>query len=130
MTKTFDDLRGEEYLDSCDLIARLDELRTTAADHTDDPDLPDLDEDEKQELYALESINNEGESSFEDWMYGTTLIREDRFIDYAEEYASDIGAIDRDANWPLAHIDWKAAADELQQDYSSIDIDGIEYLGR
>lgn len=38
--------------------------------------------------------------------------------------------IDRDATWPITFIDWAAAAAALQQDYTSIDIDGITYWGR
>lgn len=62
-----------------------------------------------------------------DWKYGEALIRDSYFATYAEELASDIGAIDRNAKWPLSHIDWEAAADELKMDYTAIDFDGVEY---
>lgn len=35
--------------------------------------------------------------------------------EYAEELASDIGAVNRDAKWPNNHIDWEAAGEELLQ---------------
>lgn len=58
------------------------------------------------------------------------LIAEDYFVDYAEQYAEDIGAIDRNAGWPSMFIDWEAAAESLQQDYTSVEIDGQTYLYR
>src|SRR5919108_3861575 len=51
---------------------------------------------------------------------GVFLIRSDMFQEYAEEFAEDIGAIDPRASWPLCHIDWKAAADDLKQDYTEV----------
>lgn len=62
--------------------------------------------------------------------YERTLIAEDYFQTYAEELASDLGAIDPDARWPLNHIDWKAAAEELATDYSAVTLDGENYLIR
>lgn len=59
-----------------------------------------------------------------------TLIDKDYFVTYAEELADDIGAVDRDASWPLTHIDWDAAADDLKQDYSEAEFDGHTYYTR
>jgi hypothetical protein len=59
-----------------------------------------------------------------------TMIAEQDFEAYAQELAEDIGAIDRNANWPLNHIDWEAAANELKQDYMSVEFDGETYLVR
>lgn len=36
--------------------------------------------------------------------------------EFAEQLAEDIGAIDRNARWPLSYIDWSRAADELRHD--------------
>ena len=62
--------------------------------------------------------------------YEQALIAEDHFPAYAEELASDIGAIDSNASWPLTFIDWDAAADALKVDYSAVTLDGHEYLIR
>lgn len=59
-----------------------------------------------------------------------TLVLESAFEEYAEELASDIGAIDSDAGWPLSYIDWEAAADALRVDYTSVTYDGDDYLIR
>jgi hypothetical protein len=41
--------------------------------------------------------------------------------------AEDIGAIDRDAGWPLGFIDWDAAAAALKMDYTEVSIRGYDY---
>lgn len=86
--------------------------------------------DEMEEYLKIKAFAEEGEQYAGDWSGGETLIREDHFEDYAQELAEDIGAIDRDAPWPIRHIDWVAAAAELKQDYSEIEFDGITYLVR
>ena len=82
--------------------------------------------DDARELKVLQALAEEGEGS-PDWTDGETLIRDSYFQDYAEQLADDIGAIDRNANWPCNCIDWERAASELQNDYSSVDFDGVEY---
>jgi uncharacterized protein (UPF0335 family) len=79
-----------------------------------------------EELKALKALAEEAESS-PDWNHGETLIRDTYFEDYARELAEDIGAISRDMDWPCNCIDWEEAADELKQDYSSVDFDGVDY---
>ena len=86
----------------------------------------EFDEDEKTELDALIELQEQCENC-PDWEYGATLIRDSYFTEYAQDLAEDIGAIDRDSNWPATHIDWDAAADELKTDYTCVDFDGVEY---
>lgn len=38
--------------------------------------------------------------------------------DFAQETAESLGAIDKNANWPMNCIDWEYAAKELMYDYS------------
>lgn len=59
-----------------------------------------------------------------------TAIAAEYFTGYAQELAEDIGAIDANAAWPLRHIDWQAAADELKVDYNSFTLEGNEYFIR
>jgi hypothetical protein len=143
-TTTLDDMRGG-YIDSLDIIARLAELEEAAGEepsdfgcahcregsHPDD-EIPALCPECAEELTALRSIADEGGSTFSDWEYGVSLIPEDKFEDYAREYAEDVGAIDGNESnpWPLYCIDWERAADDLKVDYSTIRIEGETYLGR
>lgn len=118
---------GEDLYDSRDIIARIEYLES----RRDDEDQTDpLDEDEGEELDKLLALQHEAEPYSEDWKYGSTLISDDYFEEYAEEFAYDIGAISREADWPISHIDWKAAADELKQDYTEVDFDGNSYWVR
>lgn len=89
-----------------------------------------LDEDDADELRALESLADECEG-YGDWEHGATLIRESHFEDYARELAEDLyGAAIRNASWPFDCIDWEQAAAALRHDYMTVDFDGVEYLLR
>lgn len=86
-------------------------------------------QDEAIEYETLQAIVRQCEG-YGDWAYGESLISEDYFMEYAEQLATDIGAITNDVSWPLTCIDWGAAADQLKQDYSSVDVDGSTYYIR
>jgi hypothetical protein len=111
---------GADILDSRDIIKKIEYLEA---------DEDTLDADDLEELNALRSLAQEAESS-PDWQYGETLIAESYFQDYAEQLASDIGAISDDAKWPLTHIDWEAAAEELKQDYRHVEYRSTTYYIR
>ena len=83
--------------------------------------------DDADELRILKALADEASGYAADWRYGETLIRDSYFRDYAEQLADDIGAIDRNASWPVNCIDWDQAARELQMDYSAVDFDGVTY---
>ena len=66
-----------------------------------------------------------------DWDHGETLIHKDYREEYAELLAKDYGAISSTPQWPLDHIDWKAAAEELfRHDYTHAEIRGEIYYAR
>lgn len=132
------DIRNtDDIIDSRDIIARIEELTSErdsfvigAPDGSETPAPDQWAEEypeEAEELAILERLAAQGEQYADDWSYGETLIHDDYFETYAEQLADDIGAIDRDARWPLTHIDWAAAAEDLKQDYTSIDFDGQTY---
>lgn len=105
------------YLSSHDLIAEQAELESR----------DDLDDDERERLDAIRELADEG---IPDWLYGATLIPESEFEGYARDFADDIGAVADNAGWPHSHIDWKAAADELRQDFTEVEFMGETYLVR
>lgn len=110
----------EDVIDSRHITERIEYLEGLEDDEIDD--------DEKDELKALKGLEEEAGTS--EWGYGVTLIKESYFRDYAEELAEDIGAISGDMQWPLNHIDWESAANELLIDYSAVEFDGITYYFR
>ncbi len=83
---------------------------------------------DSERIKAIQDLKNEINSR--EWFHGITLIRDNYFAEYAEQLAEDIGAIDPNASWPLNHINWEFAAEELKSDYSSVEFDGETYWYR
>jgi len=130
---------NDDIIDSRDVIARIEELEDEISDLEER--MPELRPEEvnqepmeladaQEELNALREFADELGIDEVSGRYGGTLIRDSYFEEYAEEFAYDIGAIDRNANWPLNCIDWKQATEELQMDYSSAEWDGVTYWYR
>jgi hypothetical protein len=127
MSHTID--KYQDVMDSRDIIERmvtLQALKDAAEDGSMDP----MEENETEELAMLLALQDEAAGYAPDWEYGATLIRDSYFKEYAQELADDIGAIPNDAAWPLTCIDWDQAARELQQDYTSVEFDGVTYWVR
>lgn len=86
-----------------------------------------LDEEEvanlRKELAALKELAEVGGDSGH-------FIKDDDFEKFAEEFADEIGAINRDVGWPMNCIDWKAAAEQLKMDYESVEFMGSTYYYR
>lgn len=133
---------NQDIIDSREVIERINELeaeREELAEALSDAEVgPEAqaanealqawdDSDEAEELKNLKSLADEAEGYAADWRYGEALIRDSYFEDYAQQLAEDIGAIDRHASWPGTCIDWKEAAEQLQQDYTAVDFDGETY---
>lgn len=117
---TLEDLSGEDIID-------LRVVTERAADIEDSED-PEEQAELKTLLALLEDLRDYGRDYQwrGDW-YPGSLIRDSYFEEYARDLADDIGAIDSNARWPLTCIDWEQAARELQQDYSSVEFEGITY---
>jgi len=126
---SFDIEAPGDFFDSRDVTERIDELVNEIGDNT----APDDFVWEREELEALLVLAEEGRGATSEWDDGATFISDYYFEEYAEEFAYDIGAINRDAGgsgWPLNRIDWKAAAEDLLIDYTSVEIDGDMYWVR
>ena len=124
-----------DILDSRDVISRIDELTEMrdewiewqVGENTRE-DTPDpFGKEEQDELDMLVDLADEASAYAADWEYGKTLIHGSYFKEYAQELAEDCGMIDADATWPARCIDWDQAAEELKQDYTSVDYGGVEY---
>ena len=110
-----------------ELTRMLDDAREDFSEEyeasTVDQHMADVYGDEMADLAALKGIADESDRD-------STLIRDSHFETYAQEFAEDIGAIQRGMAWPCNCIDWAKAARELQQDYASVDFDGVTYWVR
>lgn len=107
----------EDIIDSRDVLERISYLEGTE------------DEDEKHELKMLEELAGQCEGH-SDWGYGEALIRGEYFTEYAEDLAYELGVISRKAQWPIKHIDWEAAAEELKQEYAEVEFGDTTYFIR
>jgi len=126
MPKTTSISNAEDVIDSRDVIARIEELESELEAEHDDSEVDDV-LDMKAELAILKALADEAEGYAGDWRHGEALIRDSYFVEYAQQLAEDIGAIDKAASWPNTCIDWDQAARELQQDYTSVEFDGVTY---
>lgn len=127
-----------DTIDSRDIQERIDELQSEFDSYVDEYEDSDGEEDAGEDLLnwleengdefvTLLEIKEEVEQYTSEWDSGAFMIADNHFEDYAQELAEDTGAIDRNAKWPLTHIDWDAAAEELKYDYSEFTIAGRSY---
>jgi hypothetical protein len=128
-------LAKENVIDSRDLVARLDELIDELDDLTEEMEASADGAAEaaewREERDAIEQIVETIDGySGDDAKNGVSLIRDDYFESYARELAEEIGRIDQNVEWPYTHIDWAGAANDLQTDYTAVDINGVDYWFR
>lgn len=117
---------NEGVIDVRDVIERFESIN----DDEENTDPDDLNErDDLAELLADLRGNGGDEQWQGDW-YPITLVRDSYFTDYAQRFAEDIGAVKNDAAWPHSCIDWERAANEFQQDYTSVEFAGTTYWYR
>lgn len=131
---------SDDIIDSRDVIARIAELESEIEESgasvnldTGDGMSADGKTDmtaEIEELAALQAFRDEAEGYAPDWTHGATLIRHSYFVEYAQQFAEDIGAINRDALWPNDCIDWEKAARELRVDYTAVAFGDVTYYVR
>lgn len=114
----------QDIIDSRDIIARIEELEG----------IENQGSEEAQELAILLKVQEQAEDCA-DWMYGEALIKESYFTDYIEDLIKDCYSMPKEFEsgaWPWRHmtLDYQAAADEAEYDYTRIDFDGVDYLIR
>ena len=133
MTKEFSEILDQVF-DLRDVIERREELESFKDDHESDPKGGYFSEDESQELDDIVSFMDEvkgygGDEQFNGDWYPLTFIRDDYFVEYAEELLKDCG--DLPQNIPhYIEIDWQATANNILVDYASVEIDGTTYWYR
>jgi len=111
-------------------ISALLNRKVELIDMRDDEDceMEGHEEIELEELFELESeLGMTLEAADQNGLY---FIDEDYFVQYAMEFAEDIGVVFDGVSWPCTHIDWEAAADELRMNYTEVEYEGNTYLVR
>ena len=128
----------DDMINVSDITDRIDELREERdadLENRTPEEWAEYYPDDADELKTLEDLADGlqgmgGDHQWEGNWYPGYLIRDSHFKDYAMELAYDIGAIDSNASWPRACIDWDQAARELRMDYSSVEFEGVTYWCR
>jgi hypothetical protein len=133
----FYEANTNDVLDTRDIIARIEELRTEREsyleDNAGDEEAYARTED-GGELTACEELMAEmagrgGDEQWEGTWYPVTMIRDSYFEDAMDEMLEDIGALQPFEDRPSfinITIDYLA----LQQDYGSVEVDGVTYWFR
>lgn len=133
-----------DIIDVRDIIARIEELEAEyqpISDSDDDAAREAWDNTEEgKELSMLLELMEEmkGYGGDEQWRgdwYPVTLIRETYFTDYIKELIHDCYEMPKGmhgGDWPYRHMtfDYEAAADEAKVDYTTVEIDGVDYFFR
>ena len=114
----------QDTIDSREIIDRIEELEG----------IENPSSEEAQELAILLKVQEQAEDCA-DWEHGEVLIRELCFTDYIKELIADCYSMPKEFEsgaWPWRHmtLDYQAAADEAEYDYTRIDFDGVDYLIR
>jgi hypothetical protein len=132
----------DDVIDSHDIIYRYEELRgekenlqdaidSAAEEFGEDSqelldaegDMEDWARENQPEMDILDDLIYQGQKTTSGWNYGVTLVRDSYFVEYAKEFAG----YDEVKSWPYNHIDWESAADELRNDFTDIEFDGVTY---
>jgi hypothetical protein len=126
-----------------EITDRVDALRESTSDYENEEgnlEAHDAWVNDKAELVALEGLLEDikgygGDHQWEGDWYPGYLIARDHFVAYIEELIDDCYEMPKEMKsgaWPWRHvsIDYEAAAKEAEQDYTSIDFDGREFLYR
>lgn len=139
-------IENKDFWDLRDLADLAEECRDVL-DPDNEPDT--YDDEERQEAVEVlaklskladdlnqESDETDGDSVSEalnDAMgvYGPTLISEDHFPDYVQEFVTDSGYIPEDLPAFISNnIDWDGVADDMKSDYTCVSFDGEDWYIR
>ena len=124
---------NSDIIDVRDIIARIEELEVEMEGENPDTascwDNTEVGEEWKNLNAILEDLKGQGgdEQWRGDW-YPVTLIAESYFIDYARELVCEVENLGDLPHY--VEIDWEATARNVAMDYSTVEIDGMEYLFR
>lgn len=113
----------DSTIDSRDIIERMEELETLIADESTNDQFLEWCE----EYDMLKTFAEECEQYSSDWEYGQALIHRRYFEEYMDDLVADCYELPKDLPyWMSITVDY----DALEQDYTSVYLDGEEYLIR
>lgn len=96
-------------------------------DLTEEDFLLELDSSDGERIKEIRNLKEE----IYGWKDGVTFVKDSYFEEFARDEAENIGAFNaRENSWPYSCIDWEKAADQLKDNYSSVEFDGLMYWYR
>jgi len=123
----------QDFIDSRDVINRIDELERMRDDWNAWNEAPDRDPDDEPEEFTrddekeLEELTDlQDECNYGDWHYGETLISEDAIESYLDEMVRDCYAIPELPAFMSIEIDYEA----LKMDYQVVTLRGFDFYIR
>ena len=136
------------YIDTRDLIETRDELKQEILDSFlenfphyeemtesfedilfEEEEIESWKQDWQEEINQITCIDEVEDEIGSEFDFGVTLIAEDDFTDYVEDYLKGCGYISDDfPSW--IEIDWEATAENVKQDYSELEYEGETYFYR
>ncbi len=135
MTFNYKEISWLDYFDSRDVVEQVAKIN-------EELEMSGLEKWEQAELRLerlvlhtlLEDLEDDMPTSFgepisTDLNFGVSGFAEHYAADYAEEYAYETGAVERDS-WVENFIDWGKAADSLKEDYQEVEILGSTFYLR
>jgi hypothetical protein len=132
MTIETSTLHLDDTIDVRDIIERIEELESSKDDHEAEPDNGHWSDDDTEEMQTLADLMDElkGNGGDEQWRgdwYPVTLIRESHFEEAMDELVADCYKWPKDLpSFMTITLDYVA----LQQDYSTVEIDGVTFFYR
>lgn len=116
---SLDSIPSSEFIDVRDLAEDLNLINAVYCEEPLDPSVLEY----RREMYAL--LEASGNSDLWEWGNNEpTLIPESEFVEYAKQLHDDINGNGEMRGWPYTCIDWDKAADELKQDYTTVEFEG------
>jgi hypothetical protein len=111
------------------LSEELEELEDEGLSHDDIEASFDFDRYEALEVLLDELEGLGGDHQWHGKWFPIMLIPDEDFTEYAQELLQDIGDLPRDIP-SYIDINWESTADNIKEDYSSVDFEGTEYWFR
>jgi hypothetical protein len=112
-----------------DLIIRTIELQDYSITLNNDDEFLKANYSDFDEFITIKSFAEQCSDYSSDYSYGESVIRRSYFVDYCQDMVEDCGDIPKDIPNYIC-VDWQCTARNIEQDYSSVDFDGVEYLIR
>jgi hypothetical protein len=137
MPRTTTISNADNVIESCDIIARIEELeadRNNAEGISSDGSFYPLtpsewerdNPEDAEELATLTALAEEAEGYAPDWTHGETLIRDSYFTEYAMGLLADCGDLPRELPHYIV-IDEEATARNIRMDYTAVEFGDVTY---